>query len=106
MRGEAIPSESRFTLARQMEQPSLMPTKCFVRDLVDGQEVDAIFVVRSRNRRQRRNGESFLKLQLGDATGSVEGVVWDDVEAIDPICTGGAIVRVLGRFCIDERYGA
>jgi 3'-5' exoribonuclease len=88
-----------------MEQPSLMPTKCFVRDLVDGQEVDAIFVVRSRNRRQKRNGEHFLKLQLGDATGSVEGVVWDDVDDVDPICQGGAIVRVLGRFCIDERYG-
>ena len=82
-----------------------MPTKCFVRDLVDGQEVDAIFVVRSRNRRQKRNGEHFLKLQLGDATGSVEGVVWDDVDDMDPICQGGAIVRVLGRFCIDERYG-
>ncbi len=82
-----------------------MPTKCFVRDLVDGQEVDAIFVVRSRNRRQKRNGEHFLKLQLGDATGSVEGVVWDEVDDVDPICQGGAIVRVLGRYCIDERYG-
>ena len=82
-----------------------MHTKCFVRDLVDGQEVDAIFVVRSRNRRQKRNGEHFLKLQLGDATGLVEGVVWDEVDDVDPICQGGAIVRVLGRFCIDERYG-
>ena len=53
----------------EMDQPSLIPTKCFVRDLVDGQEVDAIFVVRARNRRQKRNGEAFLKLQLGDATG-------------------------------------
>ena len=82
------------------------PTKCFVRDLVDGQEVDAIFVVRARNRRQKRNGEAFLKLQLGDATGLVEAVVWDGVEELDPVCNGGAIVRVLGRYSVDERYGA
>ncbi|MEA2454171.1 MAG: 3-5 exoribonuclease, partial [Thermoleophilaceae bacterium] len=89
-----------------MEQPTLTPAKCFVRDLVDGQEVDSIFVVRTRNRRQKRNGEAFLKLQLGDATGLVEAVAWDDVEELDPICHGGAVVRVLGRYSVDERYGA
>jgi 3'-5' exoribonuclease len=90
----------------QMEQPTLTPAKCSVRDLVDGQEVDAIFIVRGRNRRQKRNGEPFLKLQLGDATGVVEGVVWDGVEELAPVCDGGAIVRVLGRYTVDERYGA
>ena len=88
-----------------MEQPTLIPTKCFVRDLADGQEVDSIFVVRARNRRQKRNGEPFLKLQLGDATGSVEAVVWDGVDELDQLCDGGSIVRVLGRYSVDERYG-
>ena len=88
-----------------MEQPSLIPTKCFVRDLADGQEVDAIFVVRARARRQRRNGEAFLKLQLGDTTGVVEGVVWDDVEALAAVCDAGSVVRVRGRYSVDERYG-
>jgi 3'-5' exoribonuclease len=88
-----------------MEQPSLIETKCFVRDLADGQEVDAIFVVRARARRQKRNGEAFLKLSLGDTTGVVEGLVWDDVEGLEGVCEGGAIVRVLGRYSIDERYG-
>ena len=104
MRG-AYPSGCASTLARQMEQPTLIPTKCFVRDLADGQEVDSIFVVRARNRRQKRNGEPFLKLQLGDATGSVEAVVWDGVDELDQLCDGGAIVRVLGRYSVDERYG-
>ena len=88
-----------------MEQATLIPTKCFVRDLADGQEVDSIFVVRARNRRQKRNGEHFLKLQLGDATGSVEAVVWDGVDELDQLCEGGSIVRVLGRYSVDERYG-
>ena len=62
-----------------MEQTTLTPAKCFVRDLVDGQEVDSIFLVRAQSRRQKRSGEPFLKLQLGDVTGSVEAVVWDGV---------------------------
>ena len=89
-----------------MEQPSLMPTRCFVRDLANGQEVDSIFVVRSHSQRQKRNGEPFLKLQLGDVTGVVEAVVWDDVGRYGPLCASGSVVRVLGHFSVDERYGA
>jgi 3'-5' exoribonuclease len=92
-------------VASPMEQPTLMPSKVFVRDLSDGQEINSIFVVRAYSRRQRRTGEPFLKLRLGDVTGSMEAVIWDDVERLAPICPSGAIVRVLGQFCVDERYG-
>ena len=83
-----------------------MPAKSLVRDLVNGQEVDSFFVVRAHSRRQKRNGEPFLKLQLGDVTGAVEAVVWDGVEELAPVCATGSVVRVLGRFSVDERYGA
>ncbi len=83
-----------------------MPAKCFVRDLANGQEVNSFFVVRSHSRRQRRNGDAFLKLQLGDVSGAVEAVVWDNVEELAPVCGSGSVVRVLGRFAVDERYGA
>ena len=89
-----------------MEQPTLTPTKRFVRDLVNGQEVDSIFLVRSHSQRQKRNGEPFLKLQLGDVTGTVEAVVWEEVDQLAPACVSGSIVRVLGHFSVDERYGA
>jgi 3'-5' exoribonuclease len=88
-----------------MEQPTLIPSKCFVRDLTDGQEVNSIFVVRAHSRRLRRTGEAFLKLRLGDVSGSMEAVIWDDVDRFAPICPSGAIVRVLGHYCVDERYG-
>jgi 3'-5' exoribonuclease len=93
-------------VASPMEQPTLTPAKCFVRDLADGQEVNSIFVVRAHSRRQKRNGETFLKLRLGDLSGSMEAVVWEEVEELCPICPTGAIVRVLGRYSVDERYGA
>ena len=89
-----------------MEQTTLTPTRCFVRDLADGQELNEVFVVRAHTRRQRRNGEPFLKLQLGDCSGAVEAVIWDEVEALAPICPAGSIVRILGRYTVDERYGA
>jgi 3'-5' exoribonuclease len=89
-----------------MEQPTLTPTKCFVRDLVDGQEVDDFFVVRSQSRRQKRNGEPFLKLQLGDFTGSVEAVLWDGVQEALPLCDTGSVLRVTGRYAVDATYGA
>ena len=88
-----------------MDQTTLTPTRCFVRDLADGQEVNEVFVVRAHTRRQRRNGDPFLKLQLGDMTGAVEAVIWDEVDAYSPICPAGSVVRILGRFSVDERYG-
>ena len=88
-----------------MEQTSLTPTRCFVRDLADGQEVNEVFVVRAHSRRQRRNGEPFLKLQLGDRSGAIEAVIWDEIEALAPICPTGSVIRILGRFAVDERYG-
>jgi 3'-5' exoribonuclease len=89
-----------------MEQTTLTPSRCFVRDLADGQEVNEVFLVRAHNRRQKRNGETFLKLQLGDTTGAVEAVIWDEVEALAPICPTGSVIRVLARYSVDERYGA
>src|ERR1700750_1183668 len=89
-----------------MEQTALTSAKAFARDLCDGQEVDSVFVVRECNRRQKRNGETFLKLQLADASGGFECVVWDDIEGVAGCATVGAVVRVSGRFAVSSRYGA
>ncbi|MBN1530526.1 MAG: HDIG domain-containing protein, partial [Thermoleophilaceae bacterium] len=89
-----------------MEQTTMTTNRCYVRDFVDGQDVDQVFVVRGRSVRQKRNGEPFLKLQLGDLSGSVEGVMWDGVGDAEAHCPSGAVVRIAGRFSIDQRYGA
>ena len=77
-----------------------------MRDLADGQAVDSVFEVREVTRRQKKNGDPFLKLQLGDVTGAVEGVAWDSVEEIAAVAVPGTAVRVSGRFSDDSRYGA
>jgi 3'-5' exoribonuclease len=89
-----------------MEQQALSVSKVFVRDLADGQAVDSVFVVRERTRRQKRNGEPFIKLQLGDVTGSVEAVLWERVDELYEHCGPGAVVRVVGNFCVEPRYGS
>ena len=83
-----------------------MHTKQFVRDLADGQAVDSVFEVREITRRQKKNGDPFLKLQLGDVTGAIEGVAWDSVDEIAEVALPGAPVHVSGRFSQDSRYGA
>ena len=94
-----------------MEQPTLDSTapvqsKVFVRELVDGVLVESPFLVRDATRRQKRNGDSFLKLQLGDVTGAVEAVVWDGVDAACEVAAMGAIVIAAGTYSVDAKYGA
>jgi 3'-5' exoribonuclease len=89
-----------------MEQPTLDSAKQFACDLADGQEVDSVFVVREMSRRQKRNGDAFVKLRLGDVSGAFEAVVWDDVEQACEAARIGEAVRIAGRFTVDGRYGA
>ncbi len=89
-----------------MEQQTLTAAKLYVRDLVDGQSVDSVFTVRERARRQKKNGDVFMKLQLGDVTGCVEAVIWDGVDQLFERCPPGQVVRVVGSFSVDQRYGS
>ncbi len=46
-----------------------------VNQLIDGQEVDQVLLVRDRELRSKRDGGEYLKLGLGDRTGSVCALV-------------------------------
>ena len=77
----------------------------FIRDLVDGQQVASAFVVRGRDRRQRKDGSDWLQLMLADRTGRVVAKVWEEVDAAFECCAPGSIVIVEGRFGVHERFG-
>src|SRR3954463_16356459 len=78
----------------------------FIRDLTDGQSVDAIFRVRERSLRKKRNGEDYLKLTLGDASGTLSAVAWEGAVDMHELCGAGVAVRIRGRFEVSERFGA
>jgi 3'-5' exoribonuclease len=77
-----------------------------VRQLTDGQELDCVLLVRERELRTKRDGSEFLRLLLGDRTGTVAAVVWDGVADLSAVCENGAAVRVQGRYTLHPRYGS
>ena len=76
-----------------------------VREFTDGCEVSQVLLVREVETRQRRDGSDYLRVLLGDRTGSVPAMVWEDVERLRECCLPGGVVHVTGRFAIHVRYG-
>ena len=77
----------------------------FVRELQEGTQVECVLVVREAELRPRRDGGQYLRLTLGDRTGSLPTNVWNDVAAVAEIATVGEPVRVSGRLQVSGRYG-
>ena len=78
----------------------------FANELTEGEAVAAVFAVRDRERRSRRNGDDFIRLKIADKTTTVEAVIWDDVEELFELCAPGSVVFVEGPFSVHPQYGA
>ncbi len=76
-----------------------------LRELSDGDQVTGAFVVRERERRQKRNGEDFLRVVLADKTGTVPAIAWEGVAECFEVCAPGSIVLVRGSFAIHPQFG-
>jgi 3'-5' exoribonuclease len=76
-----------------------------VRQFVDGSEVAQALLVRALEVRRRRDGGDYLKLMLGDRTGSLAAIVWDHVGEVRELCQPGEVVHVSGRFSVHPRLG-
>ncbi|MCW3069715.1 MAG: hypothetical protein JWL67_2340 [Solirubrobacterales bacterium] len=77
-----------------------------VNELTDGIEVDQVLLVREVERRQRRDGGDYLRLQLGDRTGAVACMVWEELVEVQELASAGTPVRVRGRYTVHPRFGA
>lgn len=76
-----------------------------VRDFIDGAEIDQVLLVRAAERRARRDGADYLRLTLGDRTGAVTAMVWDDVHTLAECLAPGGAARVVGRYTVHPRFG-
>ena len=76
-----------------------------VREFAEGIEVAQPLLVREAEVRQRRDGGEYLKLALGDRTGSVPAIVWEEIAEARDICRPGEVVFVSGRYSVSPRYG-
>src|SRR5579872_5994281 len=76
-----------------------------LRDATDGCEIDCVLLVREVDRRTRRDGGEFLRLTLGDRSGQIAAMVWDDVVAVAALVAAGEPVRAVGRYTVHPRFG-
>src|SRR5580658_6490159 len=70
--------------------------KIFVKDLKDRDQVDEIFLVKSKNTPMGKTGKSYLAVMLGDRTGSIDGRMWDNVESVSSLFQVDDFVKVRG----------
>jgi 3'-5' exoribonuclease len=77
----------------------------FVREFIDGAEVDQVLLVRRVERRERRDGQIYLRVDVGDRTGAVRAMVWEDVEAHVELLSEGEPVHVRGRYAVHPSFG-
>jgi 3'-5' exoribonuclease len=97
---EAVPADS------PVEPPAEPSARVPLGELEDGQRVSGVYAVRERELRRKRNGDPWLRLSVGDATGTAEAVCWEDAEMHYALCCTGSPVFVSGVFEISERWGA
>jgi 3'-5' exoribonuclease len=74
-------------------------------ELTDGMEIDQVLLVRQSERRQRRDGGDYLRLQVGDRTGAVVCMVWEELGEVEELAAAGEPVRVRGRYTVHPRFG-
>jgi 3'-5' exoribonuclease len=71
--------------------------KQFIRHIQAGDVLADCFVLTEKTMAQKKNGDNYLNLVLSDRTGSLKGVVWDNVEKISSQSEAGAVVAVKGN---------
>lgn len=75
--------------------------RTWVKDLKPGTEIEESFAVRSSDIRQGRGGGSYLAATIGDRTGEVTALVWQNVDRLREVFEPGSVVAVIGQV---QRY--
>ncbi len=69
----------------------------FVSDLNSEQNVTTFFLVCEKEVRSTKEGKPYLRLELGDRSGTIEARMWDQIEAVTREVDREDIVKVQGR---------
>lgn len=70
--------------------------KTFVKDLQPNQIARSNFLVQNKDVRQKKSGEPFLSLTIGDKSGDIDAKMWDNVADVVDLFGVGDFVRVKG----------
>lgn len=75
--------------------------RTWIKDLRAGADLEESYAVRSVDVRQRRGGGPYLAISLGDRTGEVTALVWQNVDRLREVLEPGNVVAVQGQV---QRY--
>jgi 3'-5' exoribonuclease len=81
------------------------PQKILITQLPEGRMVTTYFVALDKEAATDRNGKSFLRLKLRDASGEVKAIHFDPDEAIVESLASGDVVQVSGTYSVHEKFG-
>ncbi|MDY6906376.1 MAG: HD domain-containing protein [Thermodesulfobacteriota bacterium] len=68
----------------------------FISDFRTGDTIVGIFSLASRTTARKKDGSPFLRLVLADRTGSINAVVWDDVDQAEQATASSPFVHIKG----------
>jgi 3'-5' exoribonuclease len=73
-----------------------MPKNQYVSSLKPGETVDDVFVLSEKSLSQKKDGKNYLNLTFMDRTGTLKGVLWENVEDTVDRISAGDYVQVKG----------
>src|SRR3978361_267278 len=68
----------------------------YVRDLKPNEVSTAVFLVQSKEIRQKKTGEPYLSVQLSDRTGEIDAKMWDNVAEVMDTFERDHFIKVKG----------
>ncbi len=71
--------------------------KTYVKNIKAGDFIDDIFMLSEKVLSQKKDGNHYLNLTLTDKTGTLKGVIWDNVDQIASHITSGNFVTIKGN---------
>jgi len=73
------------------------PEQTEINALNPGDPVSQVCILRKIELKTKRNGDPYLFLELGDASGRIQATVWDNAAEIHNLLKAGDIVRISGK---------
>src|SRR5207245_5404748 len=69
----------------------------YVSDLTPDTSITSFFLVCEKELRSTREGKPFLRLELGDRSGTIEARLWDNAESLAALFDRDDIIKVQAR---------
>src|SRR4030042_520415 len=67
-----------------------------IRDLKPGDPVTSFYVVRKKELKTKHDGTPYILLELGDSSGRISAIFWEDARAVYEMLPVGQVVKIRG----------